>query len=178
MPWFRTRGHKLAIAATVLGSAMLLAAGYLALPDDSLETPRGEAPSVSLPAPDPGTGEVPDDVDNPFDPGSGNQFGFGTNGVDPFDNVTGSHQTYDVEINLRTDGRIKFIYRFRDGSTDPKTANGSTSISKQIPGPRAVAQTFVQLIGGSYVTCSISIDGETVSTSTTKKMYDVVACTG
>ncbi len=174
---FRSRGQKVALMATVLGTALLLAAGYLALPDDSSE-PSSRPTSSATPSPQSTQAERDDASKNPFDPDNGDQLGFGTNGVDPFDNMAGSRQVYDVKINLRSDGQMKFVYRFRTGYTDPKTANGSASISKQLRGPRAVAQVFVQLIGGTYATCSISIDGETVSTTTIRKMYGVVACTG
>jgi hypothetical protein len=177
---FRTRGQKVALGATVLGVVLLLAVGYRALPDDSPEPTAEPAPSVSVsvPAPDVGTGELPDSFKKALDPGSEGQPGFGTSGKDPFDNMAGSTQIYHVKINLRTDGQMKFVYRYRTGYTDPKTASGSASVSKELRGPRAVAQVFVQLIGGSYATCSITIDGKTVSTTTAKKMYDVVACTG
>lgn len=175
---FRTRGQKLALVALVLGTALLLAAGYVALPDDPADPAATPTPSATTPSPQSTQAERADAAKNPFDPDNGNQLGIGTNGVDPFDNVAGSHQVYNVKINLRTDGQMKFVYRYRTGYTDPKSANGSVSVSKRIRGPRAVAQVFVQLIGGTYATCSISIDGETVSSATAKKMYDVVACTG
>jgi hypothetical protein len=133
---------------------------------------------MSVPAPDVGTGDLPDSFKKTLRPGSEGEPGFGTSGKDPFDNMVGSTQIYHVTINLRSDGRMKFIYRYRTGYTDPATANGSASVSKHLRGPRAVAQVFVQLIGGTYATCSIAIDGKTVSTTTAKKMYDVVACTG
>lgn len=180
MRHFRTRRRKAILVAAVLGAVLLLTVGYRALSGDPLPpAPQAEpAPTVRTQAPDVGTGDLPDSFKKALGSGVAGLPGFGTSGKDPFDNMSGSTQIYHVGINLRTDGRMKFIYRYRTGYSAVSTASGSTSVTRHLRGPRAVAQVFVQLIGGSYATCSITIDGETVSTTSARKMYDVVACTG
>ena len=84
-----------------------------------------------------------------------------------------------MTITLTADGPMKYVYRTKDGTTAPRTANRQTSMSYELRGPRAVAQAFVQQIGSStYATCSITVDGERVSTETARKTYQIVACTG
>lgn len=179
MPRFRARGREIALAALVLGTALILAAGYLVLLADSDDASTNSMPSISPPTPQSTQAERVDPSKNPFDPENKDQPGLGTNGVDPLANAAGDTRLHDVTVTLRSDGPIRWLFRTRSGDSAPQDANRSVSFTRRIRGPLPAAQIFVQVIPrSSYATCTISIDGVVVESVTAKKAYQAVACTG
>ena len=175
------RGRRIAVAATILGTALLLVGGYRTLVNDSSapDSSAGSTPGIPLPLDSPE--DTPSPSEDVVDPdGTDDQPGWGTSaGGNSFTDVPRNDQIHDVTITLRSDGPMKYMYRFHTGDIGPKDANRSASITKKLRGPRAVAQVFVQVLGSSsYATCTMSIDGEIVSTTTARTTYQVVACTG
>lgn len=174
----RRRGQRVAVVATVLGTALIAASGYLYLqgPEEKTSaTPR--APKVSLQPTQPPRDEIPKNFEKFFE--GADQDGSVTVTGDPLQNAGTGKTIHKVTITLTADGPMKYVYRTKDGTTAPRTANRQTSMSYELRGPRAVAQAFVQQIGSStYATCSITVDGERVSTETARKTYQIVACTG
>ncbi len=174
----RDTGRKAAVAAIVLGAALLLAAGYLALPHDTSDSSSVPTPSAT-PSLQSTQAERIDPSKNPFDPGDGDQRGFGTNGLDPLANAQGDTRIHDVTVTLRSDGPIKWMFRTRAGDGPVQNASGPVSFTKRVRGPLPAAQVLVQVLPRStYATCSISIDGRRVDSSTSRTAYQVIACTG
>ncbi len=133
------------------------------------------APQVSLQPIQPPRDEIPDGFEKFFEDGGGAVTVTG----DPLKLAGTGTVVHDVTITLTSDGPMKYVYRTQHGDTAVRVANRQTSVNYKLRGPRAVAQAYVQqLDGASYATCSISIDGERVSTATAKETYQVVVCTG
>lgn len=172
------RGERIAIVATVLGTILLLVAGYLVLRDGSEDPVPAlpQAPKVSLQPTQPPRDEVPDSFEKFFEGANGG--GLTATG-DPLKLAGTGSIVYNVTITLTSDGPMRYVYRFHDGDTPVRTANGRTSITRKLRGPRAVAQGYVQRMeGATYASCSITIDGVVVDTNTARKLYQVTACTG
>lgn len=164
--------------ATALGTILLLAGAYLVLDDDEPSSTGPTAPKVSTPPSQTGGDEIPEGFEKFFQDAEEGADGITVTG-DPLRLAGTGTTVHNVNITLTSDGPMKFVYRTQNGDTAPRVADRHTSINYKLRGPRAVAQAFVQVLqGSSYATCTITIDGERVSTATARSTYQVVACTG
>ncbi len=176
-----SRGQVVAIAATLLGTTLLLVSGYLAFFKDSAEPLTAAQQRPNAQQLDVGEDEIPksfEDLLNPDKPGDGSGSSTSLTGEDPFKGTFDNKRFYDVTITVRSDGPVFIGYRFRSGTEGPYVADRSKTITKRLRGPLPVAQVGVQVFSSStYATCTIKIDGVTIAQGTAKGTNDVVVCT-
>lgn len=173
----RLRGQDLAIAATVLGTVLLLIGGYLALTDDSAEPRSLSVPQPTL-LPDQAVGggglESLEALLDPQNLPDGTRPSDEGEGLKRIDNQA---RYYDVTVTLRSEGPMRYVVRTKSGDGPVVRANGTVTIKKRLRGPRYVIQVFVQTLDRSS-SCSISLDGRTVSSSREARQYHVTLCSG
>lgn len=91
-----------------------------------------------------------------------------------------SSVVHKVTFRATSDGPVGVVgYVVRRGKIEgADSASTSWSLSRDVRGPRPVAQMAVQVKGTpSYVKCSISVDGKVWSSYTARGTNNVVICT-
>lgn len=179
----RSRGGRTALVATVLGTVLLLVGGYLVLFDESSKTPTSaEGLSAGTQPFQPGEDEIPEsleDLVNPAKIGESAVTGVSQGAGNPFGNTAGDRRFHTVQITLRSDGAMYIGYRYRDKSGGLKIAERTLVVNHRVRGPLPVAQVAVQVLDtATFATCSIAIDGVTVTQSTARGSHHVAICTG
>lgn len=172
-----SRGQRVAVLALVLGGALILAGGYLLLPEDSPESATVKAPSVTLQPRQLAPNSLPESFEDLTDPeNAGVQSGL-TSAPDPLSVTSGDTSFHNIRIVLTSRGPMKYAYEFEGKRTGVRTADGRTTISKRLRGPLPAARAYVQAYGRS-ATCTIYVDGSRVSSATAKKQFQGVVCAG
>lgn len=176
-----SRGRRIALVATIAGAVLVLVGGYLTLFNSSSESGTADSSSLSNPFV-PFAGAVPESIEDPIDPaqtGENDVAGVNRGVGDPFAAKSGDNRFYTVRITVQSDGDMYIGYRYRDGRGDIKLAQQTFTKTTRVRGPRPLAQVGVQVRGtGTYATCTIAIDGVTVSRATAPALYHVTVCTG
>lgn len=183
------KGHKWAVAAVAAGVLLIAAALIPWGGGDKPDKPAAHAPT-SRPTVDNGKFDPNDTgglkagaksgTSQVIAPGGDNPFAKSNKDTDQFGVSDIDNKLHTVTMTATSDGAMNIGYRFRGGHGDgAKIASRNFSFTNKVRGGLPVSQIGVQtLSNGSYVTCSITIDGVEVSSAkTTKGPGYVVVCT-
>lgn len=102
---------------------------------------------------------------------------FGSGGIDGGTFGPGSH---DVEFRVTSDAAVGMVGYWTRGSEVKSVTSGETSLSIRATadGVRPAAQLGVQVTGnGSFVTCTIYVDGARIVSTTARGRYHIAICT-
>lgn len=177
----RSRSEKVALAAMITGGvAIVLGLAFVVLGGSSSDKPSAVPPrSTTLPTAD-FDGRTQDE--RVRDQKAAEQQkalnALGSGAEDPFASAEGDTSPHKVSITFTADGSLYAGYRFRNGGEGIKVADRTLTVNRVVNGPLPLAQVGVQVVGDStFATCTITVDGVTVTTQTARGKGFVVVCT-
>ncbi|MBC7632482.1 hypothetical protein [Aeromicrobium sp.] len=98
---------------------------------------------------------------------------------DPFAFSFGTTALQDVVLSARSDGDIYLGYLFRADLGGVKVVPRSFSFKRTVRGPSPAVLFAVEgLSGASYVTCTISVNGRQIKSSTVRGEGKIAVCLG